>query len=174
MMFLRRFLIDECLSTGLVGAANAAGFEASHVAWMGMSGAKDWTVARFAEANGWILVTRNSEDFRGSAACPGDKGHYAGLQVHDGLVCLNGPDGLNGRLQAELFLVALDRIADLGDITNQVIDVTLQNADDDFGTVAVHCVPRDEMTIDWAYATATVRLSPREEPDPAAPAAPFD
>ena len=39
--------------------------EASHVVWIGKSGWKDWTLKQILLAEDWVLVTRNSEDFRG-------------------------------------------------------------------------------------------------------------
>jgi predicted nuclease of predicted toxin-antitoxin system len=40
-----RFLIDECLHESLVGAAHRAGFEATHVNHLGLSGKPDWELA---------------------------------------------------------------------------------------------------------------------------------
>jgi predicted nuclease of predicted toxin-antitoxin system len=40
-----RFLIDECLHESLVGVAQRAGFEATHVNHLGLSGKPDWELA---------------------------------------------------------------------------------------------------------------------------------
>ena len=37
-----RFLIDECLHESLVRVAHAAGFDATHVNHLGLSGKPDW------------------------------------------------------------------------------------------------------------------------------------
>jgi predicted nuclease of predicted toxin-antitoxin system len=40
-----RFLVDECLHESLVGVAHGAGFEATHVNHLGLSGKPDWELA---------------------------------------------------------------------------------------------------------------------------------
>ena len=40
-----RFLIDECLHESLVGVARDAGFAATHVNHLGLSGKPDWELA---------------------------------------------------------------------------------------------------------------------------------
>jgi len=61
-----KLLIDECLSSELALMARERGrHEASHVVWIGKSGWKDWTLKQILLAEDWVLVTRNSEDFRG-------------------------------------------------------------------------------------------------------------
>jgi len=40
-----RLLIDECLHESLAGVAHAAGFEATHVNHLGLSGQPDWAIA---------------------------------------------------------------------------------------------------------------------------------
>ncbi|OYW52552.1 MAG: hypothetical protein B7Z29_19205, partial [Hyphomicrobium sp. 12-62-95] len=68
-----KFLIDECLSPELARLAHKRGYgESSHVTWLGRTGAKDWELVRFIAELDWTLVTRNSFDFRGSAARPGE------------------------------------------------------------------------------------------------------
>lgn len=37
-----KFLIDECLHTSLVEVAHQAGFDASHVNFLGLTGVTDW------------------------------------------------------------------------------------------------------------------------------------
>jgi hypothetical protein len=40
-----RLLIDPCLHESLVGLAHAAGFEATHVNYLGLKGQPDWALA---------------------------------------------------------------------------------------------------------------------------------
>lgn len=74
-----RFLIDECLTPELADEANRAGFEAYHVAHLGMAGRKDWNVVRRALDNDLILVTNDARDFRAL---------YEQERSHPGLVIL--------------------------------------------------------------------------------------
>jgi hypothetical protein len=98
-----KFLIDECLSLDLVAVAQRRGFgESSHVVWMGKAGWKDWQLKPFILESDWILVTRNSVDFRGSADNPADTGQFANVPLHAGLVCINGPNGMTAEVQCEL------------------------------------------------------------------------
>jgi predicted nuclease of predicted toxin-antitoxin system len=63
-----RFLIDECLHESLVGVAHAAGFEASHVNHLGLSGKPDWELAeRISEMNLLSSPTTASISFGFSA-----------------------------------------------------------------------------------------------------------
>ena len=41
-----RFLIDECLHESLAEVAHAAGFDATHVNHLGLSGQTDWAFAK--------------------------------------------------------------------------------------------------------------------------------
>ncbi len=71
-------------------------------------------------------MTRNAVDFRAPATAPGSKGQYADVAIHAGLICLNGPPGMDLSMQIELFDQAMDDIAD-GDLVNQVLEVTMEN-----------------------------------------------
>ena len=125
-----KLLIDECLSPALVKAAQDAGFgESSHVTYRGLAGTKDWKLKDIILEHDWTFVTRNSVDFRGSHASPGSKGQYAGVALHAGLICLNLPDQTTRADQIELFEVALTTLADSGDLTNEVIEVSLVGPD---------------------------------------------
>ncbi|WP_172831077.1 DUF5615 family PIN-like protein [Rhizobium leucaenae] len=74
-----KLLIDECLSPQLAVRAQAAGYgESSHVVWMGKQGWKDHQLKPVILDGDWTFVTRNSIDFRGSRANPGNTGQYAG------------------------------------------------------------------------------------------------
>lgn len=119
-----KFLIDECLSAKLVDQAHVRGHaEASHVRWIGKAGAKDWELMPVILGGDWILVTKNSYDFRGPAETPGSKGLYAKTELHAGLVCLNGPVGMNRALQLKLFDAAMDELQRDPDLTNQVLEI---------------------------------------------------
>lgn len=124
---MTKLLIDECLSAELALMARERGYhEASHVVWIGKSGWKDWQLKQILLAEDWVLVTRNSEDFRGPREAPGSKGQYSHVSIHAGLVCLNAPAGMDLALQKELFSEVLDELDTDGDLTNQILEVTLE------------------------------------------------
>ena len=76
-----------------------------------------------------MLVTRNSDDFRGPREAPGSKGQYADVSIHAGLICLNAAVGMNLALQKELFSEVLDELDSDPDLTNQVLEVTLEDGE---------------------------------------------
>ena len=120
-----KFLIDECLSPDLATLARQRGFvESSHVTWLGKGGWKDWELKAFILDHDWTFVTRNSSDFRGPENTPGSRGQYAGVTLHAGLVCINGPNQMGAEEEAELFDIVLDTIG-LGDLVNEGIEITL-------------------------------------------------
>ena len=120
-----KFLVDECLSADLVKLARAREYhESSHVRWMGKGQWKDWDLMPVILEGDWVLVTKNSIDFRGPAASPGSKGLYASIALHAGWVCLNGPVGMDLDLQLGLFSLALDELERDEDLINQVLEVT--------------------------------------------------
>lgn len=124
-----KFLIDECLSEELAILARDRGYpESSHVRWIGKGGAKDWQLLKVILDGDWIFVTKNSVDFRGPGAAPGTKGQYLKATIHAGLICLNGPVGMDLDMQIELLEVALDALATDGDLVNQVVEVALEDA----------------------------------------------
>jgi hypothetical protein len=49
-----RFLIDECLSVGLVAVAKERGFQADYIAYLGKSGWSDWNLVSYALENDYI------------------------------------------------------------------------------------------------------------------------
>ncbi|MEP6716807.1 MAG: DUF5615 family PIN-like protein [Terriglobia bacterium] len=127
---MTKLLIDECLSSELALMARERGHhEASHVVWIGKSGWKDWELKRLLLAGDWVLVTRNSEDFRGARESPGAKGQYSDVVLHAGLICLNAPAGMDLVLQRDLFSEVLDELDTDRDLTNQILEVTLEDSD---------------------------------------------
>jgi predicted nuclease of predicted toxin-antitoxin system len=121
-----KLMIDECLSEELTKLAQRRGHaEASHIAWIGKRGWKDWKLKSIILANDWTFVTKNSIDFRGLSDAPGSKGQYSDVTLHAGLICLNGPVGMDLDLQRELFAAALDELDRDNDLVNQVLEITL-------------------------------------------------
>ena len=125
-----KFLIDECLSPELAKRARERGHpESSHVVWVGRRGWKDWELMPFIIDGDWTFVTKNSIDFRGSSANPGGRGQYADVALHAGLVCLNGPQGMDLEMQNELFELVLDEASIADDLMNQVIEVSADDVE---------------------------------------------
>jgi hypothetical protein len=122
-----KLLIDECLSEELTKVAQRRGHaEASHVVWIGKRGWKDWELKSVILDGDWTFVTRNSEDFRGPRKTPGSNGQYAEVELHAGLICVNGPARMDLDLQRELFKAALDEIERDGDLVNQVLEISMR------------------------------------------------
>ncbi len=122
-----KLLVDECLSEELAKRARDCGHaESSHVRWIGKAGAKDWELLPVILDGDWTFVTRNAIDFRGPADAPGAKGEYRKVTLHAGLICLNGPVGMDLDMQLELFEVVLDALDQDHDLVNQVLEVTLE------------------------------------------------
>lgn len=137
-----RLLIDECLSEELAKRARERGHaEASHVRWIGKGGAKDWELMPVILAGDWTFVTKNSWDFRGPPDTPGASGEYAAADLHAGLVCLNGPVGMDLDMQLELFEVVLDELDDVPDLVNQVLEVSLEVSDNEEIKVIRYALP---------------------------------
>ncbi len=122
-----KFLVDECLSPELTKLAHARGHgESSHVVWLGRAGLKDWELRPLILQDDWTFVTKNSVDFRGPADNPGSKGQYTDVALHAGLICLNGPPGMDLDMQLELFEQALDELEADPDLINQVLEITCE------------------------------------------------
>jgi hypothetical protein len=131
-----KLLIDECLSAELALMARERGHhQASHVVWIGKAGWKDWELKQLMLAEDWVLVTWNSKDFRGPREAPGTAGQFAGVTLHAGLVCIEGPVGMDLSLQRELFLDVLDELDRDDDLTNQVVEVSLNDAEDEIDLI---------------------------------------
>lgn len=106
--------------------------EASHVTWIGKGGKKDWQLKPVIIDGDWTFVTRNSVDFRGPSDAPGSKGQYSDIAIHAGLICLNGPTGMDLELQREMFAVALDELDRDSDMVNQVLEISSNEPEDEF------------------------------------------
>jgi hypothetical protein len=124
-----KLLIDECLSEELAKLARSRGhIESSHVRWIGKGGAKDWELLPVVLDGDWTFVTRNAIDFRGPSDARGTRGEYRKAALHAGLVCLNGPVGMDLEMQLDLLGVALDALGKDGELINQVLEITLGGA----------------------------------------------
>jgi len=108
-----RFLIDECLHESLVGVAHAAGFEATHVNHLGLSGQPDWALAERMINDEFSFVTNNRVDFLRL---------FGDMELHPGLIVL--VPNLVPALQRALFEAAIRYLAGR-DLVNIVIEVTL-------------------------------------------------
>ncbi len=138
-----KFLIDECLSPELAKIAiDKDHGETSHIVWLGLAGHKDWELTPIILDGDWIFVTKNSVDFRGPKDKPGTKGQYADVAIHAGLICLNGPPGMDLDMQVELFEQALIELDADPDLVNQVLEITLD--DDDDLRVLRYALPAEE------------------------------
>lgn len=125
-----KFLIDECLSPKLAELARAQGHvESTHVVWLGKEGTKDWDLMPLIVDGDWTLVTRNAIDFRGAPGRPGEKGHYARLDLHAGLICLNAPAPMSREIQIELFEQVIAELGAESDLVNQVLEISLEPDD---------------------------------------------
>lgn len=112
-----KFLIDECLSPELAELARDRGFaESTHATWAGLGSAKDWTIARRAVDEGFVLVTNNRLDFLKL---------YRREALHVGLICLNAAHTVMDReQQRRLFALALARLAGW-EPYNDVLEITV-------------------------------------------------
>jgi predicted nuclease of predicted toxin-antitoxin system len=108
-----RFLIDECLHESLVGVAHRAGFDATHVNHLGLSGQPDWALAERIGKDEFTFVTNNRADFIQL---------FGGMELHAGLIIL--VPNVVPTLQRALFEAAI-RYSAGRDLVNGVIEVTL-------------------------------------------------
>ncbi len=78
---------------------------------------------RFVLEQDYTLVTVNAQDFRGHGQnAPG--GLYAATELHAGLVCLSSAHPMDLKAQRELFEIALEALAGVPNLINQVLEVT--------------------------------------------------
>ena len=122
---MQKLLIDENLSPSLTELANSQGFVCSHVNHLGLTGLKDWQLKTAILEGDWTFITNNTVDFRGPEKKPGSHGIYADISLHAGLICIDAPGGLNLERQKLLFQLILSNLQEHGDLTNQVLQVTL-------------------------------------------------
>jgi len=59
-------------------------------------------------------------------------GQYADVDLHPGLICINGPNGMTAEIQCELFEAALEEIVAPNHFLNEVIEVDLEDLDEEF------------------------------------------
>ena len=111
-----RFLIDECLHESLVGLAHAAGFEATHVNHLGLSGWPDWALAERIINDEYTFVTNNRADFLQL---------LGGIELHPGLVVL--VPNVAPALQRALFRAAI-QYGSGRELINTVIEVQLEGS----------------------------------------------
>jgi predicted nuclease of predicted toxin-antitoxin system len=108
-----RFLIDECLHESLVGVAHGAGFEASHVNHLGLSGKPDWELAERTVNDEFTFVTNNRADFLRL---------FAEKELHGGLIVII--PNVVPALQRALFRAAIQYLG-RRDLINAAIEVSL-------------------------------------------------
>jgi predicted nuclease of predicted toxin-antitoxin system len=109
-----RFLIDECLHESLVGLAHAAGFEATHVNHLGLSGRPDWVLADRIVKGEFTFVTNNRADFIQL---------FGEMDLHPGLIVL--VPNVVPAMQRALFQAAIQYLAGR-DLVNSVIEACLE------------------------------------------------
>ena len=108
-------LLDENLSPRLVQLLAAKGIAAQHVAHVGLSGATDPAVWRYAYEHDQVVVTINASDFLMLAAS---------VDLHPGLIVLRSR-GLTRDEQWQWIQPVLDSVLTSGDdLVNRVIEIT--------------------------------------------------
>jgi len=108
-----RFLIDECLHESLVDIAHGAGFEATHVNHLGLSGTTDWELAERIVKDEFTFVTNNRLDFIRL---------FGKMELHAGLVVL--VPNVSPPLQRALFEGVIRYLGGRG-LVNGVVEATL-------------------------------------------------
>lgn len=108
-----RLLIDECLHTSLVKVATDRLYKAYHVAYLGMSGLKDYELMPRIRGKNFTLVTNHTVDFRRL---------FQKEQIHPGLIIL--VPNVAPAIQRALLAAALQRVGDR-DLVNRVIEINL-------------------------------------------------
>lgn len=119
-----KFLIDECLHTSLVEIAHERGFEAHHVVYYGLQGAKDHELMRHVREEDFVFVTNNELHFRKL---------FGREPLHAGLVII--VPSVSPEIQRQLFKSVLEEIA--GDEpVNMIVLVRLER-----GQVVIEMFP---------------------------------
>jgi predicted nuclease of predicted toxin-antitoxin system len=109
-----RFLIDECLHESLVGVAHSAGFEATHVNHLGLSGKPDWELADRIIKDEFTFVTNNRVDFIRL---------FGRIELHAGLIVI--VPNVVPSVQRALFDAAMQYLSGK-DMTNSVLEVNVE------------------------------------------------
>lgn len=109
-----RFLIDECLHESLAEVAHAAGFDAIHVNYLGLSGKTDEELAARIARDEYTFVTNNRLDFLRL---------FGAMELHAGLVVL--VPNVIPALQRALFEAAILYLAGREPI-NAALEVTVE------------------------------------------------
>jgi predicted nuclease of predicted toxin-antitoxin system len=109
-----RFLIDECLHPSLVGAAHAAGFDATHINYLDLGGKPDRLIAERIIKDELVFVTNNGADFIRL---------LGKVELHPGLIVL--VPNVRATIQRALFKAALEHSAER-DLINTVLEIDLQ------------------------------------------------
>ncbi|HKM73537.1 MAG TPA: hypothetical protein VJX94_26315 [Stellaceae bacterium] len=63
--------------------------------------------------------------------------------MHAGLICLNGPIGMDLDMQIELFQAALDALDEDDDLINRVLEVTLADSSEAELDIVRYALPAD-------------------------------
>jgi predicted nuclease of predicted toxin-antitoxin system len=108
-----RFSIDKCLHESLVGVAHGAGFEATHVNHLGLSGKPDWELADRIVKDEFTFVTNNRVDFVRL---------FGKMELHAGLIII--VPNLAPSLQRALFEVAILYLAGK-ELINSAIEMSV-------------------------------------------------
>ncbi len=109
-----RFLIDECLHESLVGVAHGAGFDATHVNHLGLTGKLDWELAERIVKNEFTFVTNNRIDFIRL---------FGEMELHAGLIVII--PNVVPSVQRALFEAAILYMAG-NELINSAIEVSLE------------------------------------------------
>jgi predicted nuclease of predicted toxin-antitoxin system len=109
-----RFLIDECLHESLVRVAYGAGFEATHVNHLGLSGKPDWKLAERIVKDEFTFVTNNRIDFIRL---------FGEMELHAGLIVII--PNVVPSVQRVLFEAAILYMAGK-ELINSAIEVSLE------------------------------------------------
>jgi predicted nuclease of predicted toxin-antitoxin system len=109
-------LIDENLSPSMVQRLAAKGVSAVHVAHVGMPGATDPEVWKYAYDHDQVVVTINAAD---SLRLAGK------VDLHPGLIVLRTPSGLSREEQWEWLEPVVDWLISMGEmLVNKAVVVT--------------------------------------------------
>ena len=77
----------------------------------------------------------------GPKDAPGSRGVLADVPLHAGLICIDGPTGMDLELQRLLFEFVLEELDQQPDLTNQVLEVTINDSDESVDIVRLELPP---------------------------------